>query len=64
MHAEPINDLLVQENVPGDDRINTFDEWAAYTRSNAIVSRTELPPPIVIQSITIHLSPHSRLSTL
>ncbi|KAF8494421.1 alcohol oxidase [Russula emetica] len=36
MHAEPINDLLVKENVPGDDHVNTFDEWAAYTRSNAI----------------------------
>ena len=43
MRVEPINDLLVKENVPGDDRINTFDEWAAYTRSNAIVSRTLLP---------------------
>ena len=42
MHAEPINDLLVKENVPGDDRVNTFDEWAAYTRSNAIVSRIKL----------------------
>ena len=38
MQAEPINDLLVKENVPGDDRVNTFDEWAAYARSNAIVS--------------------------
>ncbi|KAN0118213.1 hypothetical protein V8E52_005474 [Russula decolorans] len=36
MHAEPINDQLVKENVPGDDHVNTFDEWAAYTRSNAI----------------------------
>ena len=44
MHAEPINDQLVKENVPGDDRVNTFDEWAAYTRSNAIVSPTVLPP--------------------
>ena len=43
MHAEPINDLLVKENVPGDGRVNTFDEWAAYTRSNAIVSLTEFP---------------------
>jgi hypothetical protein len=43
MHAEPINDLLVKENVPGDDRVNTFDEWAAYTRSNAIVSLTVFP---------------------
>ena len=38
MHAEPISELLVKENAPGDDRVNTFDEWAAYTRSNAIVS--------------------------
>lgn len=37
MHAEPISELLVKENAPGDDRVNTFDEWAAYTRSNAIV---------------------------
>lgn len=43
MHAEPINDQLVKENVPGDDRVNTFDEWAAYTRSNAIVRRIKLP---------------------
>jgi hypothetical protein len=44
MHAEPINDQLVKENVPGDERVNTFDEWAAYTRSNAIVSPAVLPP--------------------
>ncbi|KAH9988871.1 hypothetical protein BJV77DRAFT_720538 [Russula vinacea] len=36
MHAEPISELLVKENAPGDDRVDTFDEWAAYTRSNAI----------------------------
>jgi len=36
MHAEPINELLVNENVPGADSVNTFDEWAAYARSNAV----------------------------
>jgi len=36
MHAEPISEQLVKENIPGDDRVNTFDEWAAYARSNAI----------------------------
>jgi hypothetical protein len=29
---------LAKENIPGDDRVNTFDELAAYARSNAIVS--------------------------
>jgi hypothetical protein len=38
MHAEPIGEQLVKENVPGDVHVNTFEEWAAYTRSNAIVS--------------------------
>lgn len=41
MHAEPISEQLVKENIPGDDRVDTFDEWAAYARSNAIVN---LPP--------------------
>lgn len=63
MHAEPINELLVRENVPGDDRVNTFDEWAAYTRSNAIVSS----PLIAIQNmnpLTFTFYPLSRLSIL
>jgi len=38
MHAEPIRALLVRENTPGEDNVNTFDEWAAYASSNAIVS--------------------------
>jgi hypothetical protein len=38
MHAEPISELLVNENAPGADSVNTFDEWATYARSNAIVS--------------------------
>jgi hypothetical protein len=50
MHAEPINEQLVKENIPGDDRVNTFDEWAAYARSNAIVSPIVLA--IVIQNLT------------
>jgi hypothetical protein len=66
MHAEPINDLLVKENVPGDDRVNTFDEWAAYTRSNAIVSSTLLYPPSHRRSkhnsLILPFSLHSRLS--
>jgi len=36
MHAEPISELLVNENVPGEDRVKTFEDWVAYTRSNAI----------------------------
>lgn len=36
MHAQPIGELLVKENAPGEDSVNTFDEWAAYSRSNAI----------------------------
>ncbi|KAI0255558.1 hypothetical protein BJV78DRAFT_684203 [Lactifluus subvellereus] len=36
MHAEPISEHLVNENAPGEDRVNTFDEWATYSRSNAI----------------------------
>ncbi|KAI9432683.1 alcohol oxidase [Lactarius indigo] len=36
MHAEPISKLLVKENTPGEGTVNTFDEWAAYARSNAI----------------------------
>ena len=48
MHAEPISEQLVKENVPGDDRVNTFDEWAAYSRSNAIVSYFPLSPPSVV----------------
>lgn len=43
MHAEPISEQLVKENVPGDDRVNTFDEWATYSRSNAIVSILPCP---------------------
>jgi len=43
MHAEPISEQLVKENVPGNDRVNTFDEWAAYARSNAIVSFPPYP---------------------
>jgi hypothetical protein len=46
MHTEPINEHLVNENAPGKDRVNTFDEWAAYTRSNAIVSDTPASPPL------------------
>jgi hypothetical protein len=38
MHAEPISEQLVKENVPGEDSVNTFEEWADYARSNAIVS--------------------------
>jgi hypothetical protein len=41
MHAEPISEQLVKENVPGEDSVNTFEEWADYARSNAIVS-----PPV------------------
>ncbi|KAI9463510.1 alcohol oxidase [Russula earlei] len=36
MHAKPISEHLVAENIPGEDRVKTFDDWAAYTRSNAI----------------------------
>jgi len=36
MHAEPISELLVNENIPGKDRVKTFEDWAACTRSNAI----------------------------
>ncbi|KAI0299027.1 hypothetical protein B0F90DRAFT_1926343 [Multifurca ochricompacta] len=36
MHAEPISELLINENAPGEDRVNTFDEWASYARGNAI----------------------------
>jgi len=36
MHTEPISESLVKENVPGTDSVNTFEEWAAYARSNAI----------------------------
>ena len=45
MHAEPISEHLVKENIPGDDRVNTFDEWASYARSNAIV---RFSPPLVV----------------
>ena len=45
MHAEPISEQLVKENIPGDARVNTFDEWATYARSNAIVS------PVVLASV-------------
>jgi hypothetical protein len=63
MHAEPISEELVKENIPGDDRVKTFDEWAAYARSNAIVS------PIIFASVIrnvtcCNLAPHSRLSIL
>src|SRR6267154_3594631 len=56
MHAEPINGQLVKENVPGDDRVNTFDEWAAYTRSNAIVSRTVLPLSSAFRTNSIQIT--------
>ncbi|KAI0270555.1 hypothetical protein BC834DRAFT_967324 [Gloeopeniophorella convolvens] len=36
MHTHPISELLVKENAPGEDAVNTFDEWAEYARSNAI----------------------------
>jgi hypothetical protein len=61
MHSEPINEHIVKESIPGDDRVNTFDEWAAYVRSNAIVSL------IVLVTVTQSLTPfvallYSRLS--
>jgi hypothetical protein len=51
MHAELINDHLFKVNIPGDDPVNTFDEWAAYARSNAIVS------PIVLTTVIQTLMP-------
>jgi hypothetical protein len=63
MHAEPINKQLTKENIPGDDRVNTFDEWAAYARSNAIVSLIVLAT--VIRNLTPFIAlPYSRLSIL
>ena len=59
MHAEPISELLVKENAPGEDSVNTFDEWAAYARSNAIVS-----PSSVSRRIVRSLPITSRRSTL
>jgi len=38
MHAEPISELLVNENIPGECRVKTFEDWVAYTRSNSILS--------------------------
>jgi hypothetical protein len=63
MYAEPINEQLVKENFPRDDRFNTFDEWEAYARFNAIVSLISLAT--VIQNLTPLVAlPYSRLSIL
>jgi hypothetical protein len=63
MHAEPISEELVTENIPGDDQVNTFDEWAAYARSNAIVSPITFAS--VIRNVTgCYVAPYSRLSIL
>ena len=50
MHAEPIGEQLVKENVPGDVHVNTFEEWAAYTRSNAIVSSVVHTIPLILKN--------------
>ncbi|KAH9044837.1 hypothetical protein EDB84DRAFT_1576268 [Lactarius hengduanensis] len=55
-HEEPISELLVKENAPGEDTVNMFDEWATYARSNAIVSRRPSPRPVTER-------PRSRRST-
>jgi hypothetical protein len=63
MHTEPINEQLVKENIPGNDRVNAFDEWAAYARSNAIVSPAVLAS--IVRDMTRYVAPtHSRLSIL
>ena len=64
MHAEQINEQLVKENIPGTDRVNTFDEWAAYARSNAIVSPTAVLASVVRDMTRYVASTHSRLSIL
>jgi len=44
MHTESISELLVNENVPGEDRVKTFEDWVGYTHSNAIpCSRLSIP---------------------
>ncbi|KAH9961942.1 hypothetical protein BC827DRAFT_1200615 [Russula dissimulans] len=48
MHAEPIGELLVKENVPGEDRVKTFEDWVACTRFNAIVSPVFPPATVVL----------------
>jgi hypothetical protein len=53
MHAEPISELLVNKNVPGEDRVKTFEDWVGYTHSNAIVSPVFPPTTVALmQNIT------------
>ena len=54
MHAEPISEHLVNENAPGTDSVNTFEEWAEYARSNAIVS----PPSLALCRAAYQKNPH------
>jgi hypothetical protein len=67
MHAEPISELLINENAPGTDSVNTFEEWAAYARSNAVVSFASSPPSPTLQStfrsLTLHAPPPPPQST-
>jgi len=52
MHTEPISKQLVKENVPGEDRVKTFEDWVTYTRSNAIVSPAVPPTVVFIRILT------------
>jgi choline dehydrogenase-like flavoprotein len=62
MHAEPISEQLVKENVPGTDSVNTFEEWADYARSNAIVSPTpsfsDVPRALTKRITKVDFPPH------
>ncbi|KAH9996169.1 hypothetical protein BJV74DRAFT_828663 [Russula compacta] len=66
MHAEPIGKQLVKENVPGDVHVNTFEEWAAYTRSNAIstfhpIGTAALAPSVVAPDFKVHRTANLRV---